>query len=151
MLGIPNFRCGATNGTFGLEHLEKGILKQGGAVITLITFGIFGAALGAGALNVPISQANLAAPTIKLFDCLSINIPIFIDKGKDFMGELSVMVGAGTTEIVAGDVEPFVDAGVEVVVSVADFCWSGALLEGFYFCRGAILIGSAHKQSVVAP
>ena len=86
MLRIPNFRCGATNGTLGLEHLNKGILKQGGAIITLITFSIFGAALEASALNVPISQANLATPTIKLFGCLSINIPIFIDKGKDFMG-----------------------------------------------------------------
>lgn len=117
----------------------------------MITFGICGAALRAGALNIPISQANLAAATIKLFDCLSINIPIFMDKGKDFMGELGVMVGASTTEIVTGYVEPFVDACVEVVVSVADFCWRCALLEGFYFCCRAVLIRSAHKQSVVAP
>ena len=61
------------------------------------------------------------------------------------------MMGAGATETVTGDIEPFVDAGVEIVVSVADLCWSRALLEGFYFCCGAVLIGSAHKQSVVAP
>lgn len=63
---------------------------------------------------------------------------------------LGLLLCGGSAEKVKVNLEPFVDAGVNCVVLVADLLRCQALFSGFVLCSCAVLICATHKQHVPA-
>lgn len=62
----------------------------------------------------------------------------------DVLGDGRVFFGASTAEVIEVDVEPVVNAFVELGVLVANLLGGGFLLEGFNFGRGSVFVGAAN-------
>jgi hypothetical protein len=52
--------------------------------------------------------------------------------------------------MVERDVEVFIGVCVQGVVFVAELLWGEGLLQGFYLAGGAVLVGAADVQDLVA-
>jgi len=105
----------------------------------------------ANAQNVTIRQKPRATGAVKLLDFVLGDKAGCIKLTKNILSYLSLNRSRSAPELVKGNPKPAVNAVVYGIVTVAEFPGRNVFLGGFGLSGGAVLVGAAHIQRLIAP
>jgi hypothetical protein len=107
--------------------------------------------VGTGPPDIAVRQESAATAAVELFNGPLQDITPLIELLKDFLDDFGLNRGGGTAELIKSNMEPTVDIGVDRIIPVAEFPGAYPLLGGPGFRGGAVLIGTADIEGIVAP
>lgn len=148
MFGLANFRCGIARGALRVDQFCR--VDKLTTAITLVTLCVTIVAHRAFTLNEAISQEALALFAVLLIDNFLEGFVFSDNIFEDSLRNFSLLGGGGTAKSVEVAVEPIVDLFMNGVVVIANLLASFALLHSFGLSCSAVLVSTAHVNSVVA-
>ena len=147
---------------FGRAHLEVSGTGHGGsrvdqvfgvqlfgAVVTLVTAGVFEPAVGAGPFDIAVGQETTVSFGIDLTLLYFFDQPLIVQRTGEMLGQLLVLQAGRPSEMVERQPEPFGDACLNVMHLGTVFLDGFACFGGSQFGGGAVFIGRAKKQNLV--
>lgn len=112
MLTILCDGSGCTDRATRFKELLNGILEDSGAGVALVSLGVGGAAVRAGALDVAIGQGQCAIGAVEVVRVLAADEVVVVNLGEDLKGQVRMNWVAGAPEVIELNLKPFVDAPV---------------------------------------
>src|SRR6056297_3053360 len=128
---------------------QIGWIKQFPAMLTLITPGIFVAAVRTGAPYKAIGQKAPAAVTIQLLDSRLADIPVGIHLPKNILYNFSLFRTRCAAEMIKINMKPLINIVVHHKIAVAQLFWAYALFKGLGLCSGTILIATTNVKGFI--
>ncbi len=149
MMGCSQLGLGSAAAAAGLDQLRR--IKQFAAVLALIAPGLLITAVWTYSPHKTVRQETLARGAVELFDTPLVYIARRVAGREDRLYYLCLLFGGGTSELVEGDIEPFIDLVMHDEVAVAKLLGAYPLLQRAGLGGCTILVGPADIEGLVAP
>ena len=148
VLRLPDHRGGGADAAPRVDQLDG--IQELPAVLALVPARVRVMAVGAGAQDVPVGEEPLVLLAEGLAQDALVDVPVLVELREDVLRDLGMHRHGGPAEPVECDGEPFVDVAVDGVVAVAQLPRRDPLLQRPGLGGGAVLVGPAHVQGLVA-
>lgn len=129
---------------------QFGSVEKTTTSIALIATGIIIETVRADTFHVTIGQEALTLFAEELGHCILHHVSVFVDLLENILSDLSLFFRGGATKVIKGEVEPFVDAGVDRMVLVAKSLAGDTFFQSLGFSGRAVFVRAADIKSVVA-
>ncbi len=149
VLGLADLEIGGSgDGRAGLDQVRG--VQDAGAVLALVAAGLVVAAVRAGALDVAVRQEAAVGGRVDLPDRALLDEAVLLELAREVLGDLGVLRRGAAAEVVEGQLEAVVDRLLGVVGLRAELGDRDAVLLGGELGGGAVLVGGADVEDVVA-
>ena len=149
VLGLAHLEVGAAgDGAARLD--EVGGVEHPGAVLALVAAGVRVAAVGAGADDVAVGQEATVDRRVHLLGGALLEVALGLQPGREVLGEVAVLGRRAAPEVVPAQAEPLPDVALHLVLDPAVLRHLEAGLLGRQLSRGAVLVGGADEQHLLA-
>ena len=130
---------------------ELGGLQQGLTGIALIAAGTLASAVGTLSLNEAVGQEAAALGTVELLDLAFGDVSMLINLAEDRLYDLGLLLGAGASEVIEGNVKPFIDITVYGMIMIAKLPRSNTLFQSPGLTGSAVFVGTADVKRPISP
>ena len=117
MLCFPRHRCRAIEFAPRLEQLEG--IKQMPTLVALISPCVLIRTKRTGAFHETICQEALVCLAVRLCGGLLLQITVLVEFRENVLRDVGLLGRGCAAEMIEGDVEPFIDVGVQCEVLIA--------------------------------
>ena len=148
MFRFPHDGSRTVKSALGIDQIAR--IEQLSAVLALVAPGLLVAAVGTGPQYVPVGKKHVRRFTVELVGRVLGDVSVGVELQQDVLRDLRLPFGRGSAEAVERDVEPLVHPVVNLVVPIAQFAGRNALLPRACFGGGAVLIGAADVERLIA-
>jgi hypothetical protein len=111
--------------------------------VTLVSSSILVPTLWTGSLDKSVGQESIVLLTIQLLHSFLDHKSLISDLQEHLLSDLRLSSGSCSTKIIEANIKPLIDTFVQSMVFVAKLLGRHALLEGFRFRGGTVLISTA--------
>ena len=139
----------AAHGRAGLDQV--GGVEQPGAVLALVAAGGLVAAVRAGADDVAVGQEAAVVDRVDLLGHPLLDEALLLEPPGEVLGQLLVLLGGAAPEVLPRKPEPLAEIPLDGVLAAAVLGDVEARLERGELGRGAVLVGGADEEDVLAP
>ena len=130
---------------------ELGGLQQGLTGIALVAAGTLASAVGTLSLNEAVGQEAAALGTVELLDLAFGDVSMLINLAEDRLYDLGLLLGAGASEVIEGNVEPFIDITVYGMIMIAKLPRSNTLFQSPGLTGSTVFVGTADVKRLISP
>ena len=92
-----------------------------------------------------------ALGTVELLDLAFGDVPMLINLAEDRLYDLGLLLGAGASEVIEGNVKPFIDITVYGMIMIAKLPRSNTLFQSPGLTGSAVFVGTADVKRLISP